>query len=97
MSADYVPLSGRELASAGRALFGVRWREELASVLGCSERFVADVEKGLVTAPGRWRAQVIGLAQDAALRALETASNLLISEADAKIATPSAPTEARYV
>jgi len=98
MRADYVPLSGRELASAGRALFGGRWREEIASVLGCSEAFVADVEKGHVKAPAVWRALVIGIAQDAALRALETASNLLMGEADAKIATPPPATaEARYV
>lgn len=96
MSPDYLPLSGRELASAGRALFGARWREELATVLGCSERFIADIEKGLATAPRAWRGLVIALAQDAALRALETASNLLIGEADAKLAKPAAP-EARYV
>jgi hypothetical protein len=98
MKGDYVPLNGRELASAGRALFGVRWREELASVLGCSERFIADIEKGQAIAPSAWRAQVIGLAQDVAVRAMETASNLLMGEADAKIATPPPATaEAHYV
>jgi hypothetical protein len=96
VSPDCHPLSGRELAGAGRALFGVRWREELAAVLGCAESFVADVEKGVVQAPATWRGLIIALAQDTALRALETASNLLLSEADARLPAPAAP-EARYV
>ncbi len=91
-------LSSRELVAAGEALFGAHWREELAERLGVTRRYVLEVENNRITAPAAWRAELIALAQNLALQALETASNLLWGEesaaADAAAGTPQSQ---RYV
>lgn len=53
------------------------WRRELALVFNVSETDIARVEAGCAEAPPTWRAELVALAQDMALRALETASTLL--------------------
>lgn len=92
MGPDFPSLSSDELASAGEALFGARWRAELAAALGVSEGEVTRVEMGICEPPQEWRARLIALAQNYALRALETASNLICVEelrsAPAAIETP---------
>lgn len=75
--AVYPSLTPDELASAGQALFGAGWRGELARAFGVSETDIARVEAGRTEAPPTWRAELVALAQDMALRALETASTLL--------------------
>lgn len=82
MSSEFPPLSPYELAAAGQALFGAGWRNEIARVLGVSEGEVTRVELGLLIAPADWRAKLIARAQDNALRAMETASNLLCYDAE---------------
>jgi hypothetical protein len=74
---DYPSLTPQELAAAGQALYGAAWRAELARALEASETDIVMVESGRVEAPAEWRAKLIALAQDLALRALEMASNLL--------------------
>lgn len=74
-------LSPRELANAGYALFGANWRAELAQAFGLEdEGRIHDVEAGRETAPPDWRARLIALAQDAALKAMDVASTLIWSE-----------------
>lgn len=75
------PLTSAELAEAGQALFGAHWRMELARAFGLEEDgLVRAVEDGKVAAPADWRARLVMLAQEAALRALDTASSLLACE-----------------
>ena len=88
MRAEYFPLTARELAIAGRALYGADWRGELAAALDLSdEKLIRAVEAGMVEAPGSWRARLIALAQDAALRAMQAASSLLWREEDLAVDT----------
>lgn len=76
---------------AGQALFGAGWRTELARALGVTEGEVARAELGVSRSPPEWRAKLIALAQDSALRALETASNLLCFGEDKPPTRPSYP------
>lgn len=78
--AVYPALTPQELAEAGQALYGPAWREELARTFGVSRAEVVRVEKGRTAAPGHWRATLVALAQDTALRALQAASMLLWCE-----------------
>lgn len=72
-----------ELAEAGQALFGAHWRAELARAFGLAdETLIRAVEAGRAPAPAGWRAQLIVLAQDKALRAMEIAGSLLSPELD---------------
>jgi len=77
---DYPYLSPRKLIAAGEALFGASWRRPLARALGVPEAEVRAVERGTHAAPEAWRVALIALAQDAALRAMQTASELLWRE-----------------
>jgi len=93
-------MTPQELAAAGQALYGASWRRPMAKALGASEKEIALVESGQTPAPAGWRAQLVALAQDMALRALEAASNLLWRDADPAAAgdpDPSYPPRARYV
>ncbi len=74
---DYPTLTPLELTAAGQALYGADWRRALAAALETSEADIAMVESGRCAAPEDWRAKLIALAQDMALRALEAASTLL--------------------
>lgn len=74
---DYSALSPHELAITGQSLYGPGWRAALAHAFGVTEAEIVAVESGQAPAPEEWRAQLIGLAQDMALRALEAANNLL--------------------
>lgn len=76
-------LSPDELASAGQALFGAGWRSQLAQALGVTESEVTMAALGVSRPPPEWRAKLIALAQDNALRAMETAGNLLCFGEDA--------------
>lgn len=78
--AVYPALTPRELAEAGQALYGPEWREELARAFAVSRAEVVRVEKGRAAAPRHWRATLVALAQDVALRALQAASALLWCE-----------------
>lgn len=73
----YSVLSPHELAKTGLALYGPGWRTALAHAFGVSEAEIVAVESGKADAPEDWRALLIGLAQDMALRALEAANSLL--------------------
>lgn len=73
-------LTPQELGATGRALFGAGWRAELACTFSVAEEEIVRVESGRAPAPREWRAQLIALAQDVALRALEAANNLLWRE-----------------
>jgi hypothetical protein len=73
----YPLLSPYELAKTGQALFGPGWRAALAHGFGVNETAIVSVESGNAQAPAEWRAQLIALAQDMALRALEAANTLL--------------------
>lgn len=86
--AIYPSLAPDELAAAGQALFGAGWRGELARALHVSEAEILRVESGRVAAPENWRPELVALAQDMALRALETASNLLWRLNDSQPAAP---------
>lgn len=78
MRAEYFPLTALELVTAGRALYGADWRAELALALELpDEKLLRAVEAGMIEAPASWRARLIGLAQDTALRAMQAASSLL--------------------
>lgn len=79
--AHYSTLTPQELAATGRALYGAGWRAELARAFGVVEAEIVGVESGRRPAPAEWRAKLIALAQDVALRALEAANNLLWREA----------------
>jgi hypothetical protein len=70
-------LTPQELAEAGRALYGPGWRDELARAFTVSRAEIVRVEKGRAMAPRHWRATLVALAQDTALRALQAASTLL--------------------
>lgn len=74
---DYSALSPSELAKTGQALYGPSWRSALAHAFDVTEAEIVAVESAKVRAPEEWRAQLIGLAQDMALRALEAANQLL--------------------
>ena len=74
---DYSALLPHELAKTGQALYGPGWRTSLAHAFGVAEAEIVAVECGQAEAPEEWRAQLIALAQDLALRALEAANNLL--------------------
>jgi hypothetical protein len=95
--ADYPSLTPQDLAAVGQALYGAAWRAELARALEASEKDIVMVESGRVEAPAEWRAKLIALAQDLALRALEAANNLLWREGDgadegaARASEPQAP------
>lgn len=75
--ADYSPLTPQELAATGQALYGPGWRAALAHAFAVTEAEIVAVESGQAPAPEEWRVQLIGLAQELALRALEAANNLL--------------------
>lgn len=76
-------MTAQELAAAGRALYGSNWRAELAHALGyADEALIVAVEAGKNPAPPEWRAKLIALAQDAALRAMDVASALIWREAE---------------
>jgi hypothetical protein len=77
MGGDYPTLTPQELAAAGRSLFGESWRAELARAFDLSEADILAVESGAEAAPPQWRAKLVALAQDIAVRALETASSLM--------------------
>lgn len=81
---DYSPLLPHELAMTGQALYGPGWRTLLAQAFGVTEAEIVAVEGGQAAAPEAWRAQLIGVAQDIALRALEAANNLLWREVAAE-------------
>ena len=71
-------LSAAELTEAGQALFGPHWRQEMALALGLDDdALIGEVESGRLPAPPEWRAQLVAIAQDCALRAMEVASTLL--------------------
>lgn len=75
-------LTSAELVRAGEALYGAHWRAELARAFGLADEApIRAVEAGRVNAPLTWRAQLIALAQDAALRAMDVAGSLLWQEA----------------
>lgn len=74
---DYSALSPQELARTGQALYGPGWRAALAHAFAVTEAEIVAVESGREIAPEEWRAQLIGLAQDMALRALQAANDLL--------------------
>lgn len=86
---DYPLLTARELSATGQALFGPSWRVALAYALAVTEADITAVERGR-PAPREWRARLIRLAQEMAVRALDAASNLLSSEAAAYDAPHSA-------
>lgn len=81
--AGFPPLEPEELVCAGRALYGAHWRTELAAALGLADdTMIRAVETGVIRGPGAWRARLIALAQEAALRAMDTANALLCREED---------------
>ncbi len=73
----YPLLTSQELTTTGQSLYGADWRAALARAFAVSEADIILVESGQALAPEEWRAQIIALAQDMALRALEAANNLL--------------------
>ena len=85
---DYPALSAQELAASGHALYGAGWRATLAQALSVKESEIVAVESGQAPAPAEWRAQLISLAQELALRALEAANNLLWQESRVQDAAP---------
>ncbi|ANP46363.1 hypothetical protein [Candidatus Viadribacter manganicus] len=91
----YPLLAPHELAQTGQALFGAGWRAALAHAIGVKEAEIVSVESGNAAAPSEWRAQLIALAQDMALRSLEVANNLLWrdlpEEAPQELYAPQAP------
>jgi len=74
---DFHLLAPHELTATGQALYGPGWRAALAQAFGVTEADIVAVESGRVAAPDGWRALLIALAQDMALRSLEAANNLL--------------------
>jgi hypothetical protein len=87
----YPRLTPQELAAAGHALYGAAWRPALARALAVTEAEIILVETGRAAAPASWRATVVALAQDMALRALDAASNLLSRVAELDDTAPSEP------
>src|SRR5262249_13843355 len=75
-------LTPQELAAAGQALYGAGWRAALAHAFQVTETVVAMVESGRAPAPLDWRARLVALAHDTALRALAAANDLLWREGD---------------
>lgn len=78
--ADYPSLTPKQLADVGQALFGAGWRAALAGAFAISETDNVMVESGQKSAPHQWRAKLVALAQDRALRAMDAASSLLWRE-----------------
>lgn len=87
-NADYPLLTSQELTETGQSLYGSDWRSALARAFAVTEAEIAAVESGNTVAPEQWRAQLIALAQDMALRALEAANNLLWQDATEETAPP---------
>lgn len=77
---DFHLLTPRELAKTGQSLFGAGWRAAFAQAFAVEEADIVAVESGRMPAPEEWRPQLIALAQDMALRALEAANELLWRE-----------------
>lgn len=77
MPGSYPSITPQELVAAGQSLYGAAWRAELAAKFGVDESDIVMVETGAMPAPKEWRAVLVALAQDTALRAMETASNLM--------------------
>lgn len=90
-NAHYPSLTPQELVETGQALYGPAWRTALAHVLGVSESDIVMVESGSAPAPHPWRATLVALAQDTALRALEAANNLMWREGPAEEAPAQQP------
>jgi hypothetical protein len=92
-------LTPQELAAAGEALYGAGWRAQLADAFGVPELDIVRVERGQAAAPRDWRARLVMLAQDAALRALDAASTLLWRECGAELEREAAtgPRQVRYI
>ena len=88
---DYPPITPRELAAAGQALYGAAWRCELSRILGVDENAIVMVESGTVLAPPEWRARLVVLAQDRALQAMEMAADLMWSGVMADAPAAQAP------
>lgn len=86
--AVYPLLTSRELTKTGQALFGPGWRAALAKAFAVTEAEIVAVESGRAAAPETWRAQLIALAQATALRAMETANDLLWRDAQDEIVQP---------
>ena len=89
---DYPSITPLELAAAGQALYGASWRNELSRILGVDENDIVMVESGTVLAPREWRARLIALAQDRALRAMEMAADLMWRAAGPQEGEALAPT-----
>lgn len=71
-------LTAAELIAAGEALYGPNWRAELVRTLGLrDDRVIRAVEAGRMEAPADWRASLIEIAQETAVRAMDTAGALL--------------------
>jgi len=97
---DFPLLSPQELAATGQALYGPGWRTALAQAFSVTEAEIVAVESGKAAAPDGWRALLIGLAQDMALRSLEAANNLLSRAAGVDDRAPQplyAPQPPRFV
>lgn len=88
LDTDFPLLSPHELAKTGYALYGPGWRAAIAHAFGVAEAEIAAVESGQVEAPEEWRAQLIALAQDMALRALQAANDLLWRDVGVDETTP---------
>jgi hypothetical protein len=95
MNAGYPRLTPQELRAAGQALYGAAWRDRMAHVLGVATSEVFNVEAGVTPAPSEWRARLIEHAQSVAVRALDTASELLWRSHD--VAPPEPPRAVAYV
>jgi len=78
---DFPLLSPQELTATGQTLYGPGWRAALAQAFDVTEAEIVAVESGRAVAPEGWRALLIALAQDMALRSLEAANNLLWRDA----------------
>lgn len=95
--AEYPLLTPQELAAAGQALFGDDWYGAMARALGATEAEVERVADGRIEAPDAWRPRLVALAQDMALRALETASTLLWRVTESVAPSETTFSERRYV
>jgi len=86
---NYPRLTPSELVSTAETLYGQRWRSALAEAFEVSEAEIVMVESGRTIAPPQWRAKLIALAQELALRSLEAANNLIWREsADEQASAP---------
>jgi len=88
---DYPALTPLQLAEAGEALFGRGWRAALAHAFGVTETDIVTVEAGQVAAPAEWRAKLVAVAQDIALRAMDTAGSLLWFEDESGVDASAPP------